>query len=237
MQSDRIPTFIKGFDEHLEGGIPKGHVVLVAGTPGTMKSSLCFSILYNNVLRNSLKGVYLSFEQSEASIQQQCGRLGMDLKKTEGRLSGIDLASVWVALAAANKPDKDWGDVVEKVIAQSREKLGMELLVVDSLNALELLVGRDITRSEMFVFFEWMRKLGITVLVVTEMSPDSSRYARGDEAFMADGLIHLKLAEVSDVDVQRRIRCVKMRGTRHHPGFFNLLVEGDRFEVTRTIGK
>jgi KaiC/GvpD/RAD55 family RecA-like ATPase len=54
---------------------------------------------------------------------------------------------------------------------------------------------------------------------------------------MADGLIHLKLAEVSDVDVQRRIRCVKMRGTRHHPGFFNLLVEGDRFEVTRTIGK
>lgn len=235
MSGDRIPTFIKGFDEHLEGGIPKGNVVLVSGTPGTMKSMLCFSMVYHNAIRNSLKCVYMSFEQSEASIQAHAKRLGMDLKKTEDRLSIVDIASVRLALSRSNKPDKDWGDVVEKVIAQSREKLGMELLVIDSINALELLVGRDITRSEMFVFFEWMRKLGITVLVVSEMSPDSNKYAKGDEAFMADGILHLKLAEVSDVDVQRRIRAVKMRGTKHHPGFFNLLVEGDRFEVTRTI--
>jgi circadian clock protein KaiC len=235
MPGDRIPTFIKGFDEHLEGGIPKGNVVLVCGTPGTMKSMLCYSILYHNAIRNNQKCVYLSFEQSEGSIIAQCKRLGMDLKKTEDRLSIVDIASVRLALARANKPDKDWGEVVEKVISQSREKLGMELLAIDSVNALELLIGRDISRSEMFVFFEWMRKLGITVLVVSEMSPDSNRYAKGDEGFMADGIFHLKLAEVSDVDVQRRIRAVKMRGTKHHPGFFNLLVEGDRFEVTRTI--
>jgi KaiC/GvpD/RAD55 family RecA-like ATPase len=235
MADDRVPTFVKGFDEHLEGGFPRGNVVLIGGTPGTMKSTLSFYILFQNVVHNGIKGVYLSFEQNESSIKAQAKKLGMDFAKTDDRLNIIDLASVRLALAKSGKDDKDWGEVIEKVILQSKEKLGMELLVVDSLNALELLLGRDIPRSEMFVFFEWLRSLGITVLVVAEMSPDSNKYSQGDESFLADGIIHLKLAEVSDVDVQRRIRCVKMRGSKHHPGFFNLLIEDDRFEVTRAI--
>jgi KaiC/GvpD/RAD55 family RecA-like ATPase len=87
----------------------------------------------------------------------------------------------------------------------------------------------------MFQFFEWLRHLDITVLLIAEMSPDSNRYSKYDESFLADGILLLKLAEVSDVDVQRRIRCVKMRGTRHSPGFFNLLVDGNQFAITKTI--
>ena len=39
-QNSRLKTYIEGFDRALEGGIPQGHIVLMAGTPGTMKSSL-----------------------------------------------------------------------------------------------------------------------------------------------------------------------------------------------------
>ena len=42
----KIKTYIEGFDEILDGGIPEGHVVLVCGTPGTMKTSLTYSIMY-----------------------------------------------------------------------------------------------------------------------------------------------------------------------------------------------
>ena len=48
MAQDRIRTYIRGFDEQLEGGIPKGHVVLFSGTPGTMKSSVTWNILWHN---------------------------------------------------------------------------------------------------------------------------------------------------------------------------------------------
>ncbi|MDD5148397.1 MAG: ATPase domain-containing protein, partial [Candidatus ainarchaeum sp.] len=47
---ERIPTGIKGFDELIEGGLPKGSVTLVAGTPGTGKSIFCSQIAYNNAL-------------------------------------------------------------------------------------------------------------------------------------------------------------------------------------------
>src|SRR6058998_3749778 len=34
----RVRTFVEGLDETLEGGVPWGHVVLIEGAPGTMKS-------------------------------------------------------------------------------------------------------------------------------------------------------------------------------------------------------
>src|SRR3990172_428152 len=56
---DRVKTYIEGLDDTLDGGIPKGHVVLVSGSPGTMKTSVTFSILYHNVKAGS-KGLYIS---------------------------------------------------------------------------------------------------------------------------------------------------------------------------------
>ena len=57
---ERISTFIEGFDEVLGGGIPKGSVVLISGSPGTMKTTLAFSMLYHNVKANNSKGIYIS---------------------------------------------------------------------------------------------------------------------------------------------------------------------------------
>jgi KaiC/GvpD/RAD55 family RecA-like ATPase len=47
---ERIPTHIEGLDEKMQGGIPQGHICIVAGASGAMKSSLTFSMLYNAVL-------------------------------------------------------------------------------------------------------------------------------------------------------------------------------------------
>lgn len=40
MAIERVQTRIPGFDEILNGGIPKRNVVLLAGGPGTRKSIL-----------------------------------------------------------------------------------------------------------------------------------------------------------------------------------------------------
>src|SRR5436309_1625847 len=46
-----VKTHIRGFDDDvLRGGIPQGHVVLVRGASGTMKSSLAYYVLYHNAL-------------------------------------------------------------------------------------------------------------------------------------------------------------------------------------------
>ena len=81
--NERVPTFIKGLDENMEGGIPKGYVVLLTGMPGSMKSSVGFNILYNNAKQNKTKGVYISLEQGRDSLLEQMNRLNMPVADIE----------------------------------------------------------------------------------------------------------------------------------------------------------
>ena len=59
----KIKTYIEGFDDKLGGGIPEGHVVLICGTPGTMKTSLTFGLMYQNSKLEGKRGLYISLEE------------------------------------------------------------------------------------------------------------------------------------------------------------------------------
>ena len=52
---ERIPTHIEGLDENMQGGIPQGHISIVAGASGAMKSSLpCVNLfLASNTVPNT----------------------------------------------------------------------------------------------------------------------------------------------------------------------------------------
>src|SRR2546426_1613072 len=77
-----IKTHIRGFDEDvLRGGIPQGHVVLVRGASGTMKSSLAYYVLYHNALAGS-PGLYVTLEQTAAGLLAHIP--GLRLKATSG---------------------------------------------------------------------------------------------------------------------------------------------------------
>jgi len=65
---ERIPTYVVGLDDRLSGGIPRGHIVLVAGPPGSLKSSFVYRILFYEAKEHAASGLYLSMEQSRASL-------------------------------------------------------------------------------------------------------------------------------------------------------------------------
>src|SRR6266704_3217101 len=78
-------------------------------------------------------------------------------------------------------------------------------------------------RREMYRLFEWLRDLAVTSFVVTER-PDwliagHVLQGRWDEDFLADGVVQLRIHMVSDLEAQRRLRVVKMRGTKHETGY------------------
>ena len=74
---ERIPTNILGLDESMEGGIPQGHIVIVAGASGAMKSSVTFSQLYNAVLYGETSGIYVTLEQGKDSLRAHMSNMGM----------------------------------------------------------------------------------------------------------------------------------------------------------------
>ncbi|MEM2869691.1 MAG: ATPase domain-containing protein [Thermoplasmata archaeon] len=229
----RVKTFVNGFDEVLEGGIPKGHVVLIAGSAGTMKSSLAYSILYRNALEEGSKGLYLSLEQNRQSLEDHMYGLGLNLQKVAGKVEIWDLGLLRSKLISG----ETWLNLLKKDIADHKARNGLDLVALDSLPALDIIAKYKDPREELFYFFEWLRELGVTSLLISEMVEGVLKYSKNDEDFLADGIIHLKMQFVDDVHVQRRIRAVKMRNTKHSLDFYTLLFENGRFSITKVIGK
>ena len=226
-------TYIKGFDEQLEHGIPEGHVVIVTGTAGTMKSTIAYHILYENVKKNNTIGLYILLEQSRKNFLAHLTKLNMG--EILDNLHILDLALIRKNLTQFK--GESWMDIFKMYIKNLKDNLNFEVLVIDSLPVLEMIAKFDNPRDELFKFFEWLKDMNITTFVISEMSMDSNRFAQHDIDFLCDGIILLKLESVSPIDVQRRIRCVKMRGVDHAPGYFTLLTKGGVFQATRTISE
>jgi len=232
----RIRTYIDGLDEALGGGIPEGHVVIVCGSPGTMKSTLSFYILGNNAIAAGRKGLYVTLEESSGSLLRQACSVGMQLEKIGTEVGIIDLASLGMKLKNTHQ---NWIRIlkyhIEKALGQGEYKL----LVLDSLGALEVLGKFKDRRREMFKLFQWLRNLGLTTFIIAER-PDvvvegNVIQGRWDEEFLADGIIQMRLHHAADCEIQRRIRCVKMRGTRHENDYLAMLVDDGVFRVTKAI--
>src|SRR5438093_6461924 len=231
----RVPTFVEGLDESLEGGIPWGHLVLIEGAPGTMKSSLAFSILLHNAAREGLHCLYVSLEERASSLLKQMGSVGLKLDVPKGSLVVLDPRTAADILSEK----KDWVDALEAGIKSIKEKRGLDLIVIDSLEALEVLAKFKDRRREMYRLFEWLRDLAVTSFVVTER-PDwliagHVLQGRWDEDFLADGVVHLRMHFVTDLTAQRRLRVVKMRGTKHETGYPAMDIDDGRFRVTRAM--
>lgn len=230
----RKKTFVRGLDETLDGGIPEGHIVLITGSPGTMKSSLAFSILYHNALRKGEKGLYLTLEQSKASLVEHLEAMGMDDPAAYEHLAIFDMAMLRKNLAFM--AEGSWIALFKGYVKNLMDANGHGLVVIDSMNVLETMAGFDERRTELFYLFEWLRELEATVFLLLETRGEApASNGQLDEAYLADGVIRLDLYPVSDLDVQRRLRCVKLRAVHHDTSSFALAWNDDTFEIARAV--
>jgi len=220
----------------LEGGIPQGHIVLVAGTPGTMKSSISYYILYNQALASGRTSVYVTLEQSRESLLRQMEKMGMEGEKVKENLHVLDLAIIRKKLKEI-AGGTSWLHIFKTYLTNLKQNLDFDMLVIDSMEVLETMAEIRNHRTDLFYLFEWLRDLGVTVFLISESSSERLIDGKFDEGYLSDGIITLKMQVIRDVDMQRRIRCVKMRETNHDPSYYSLLYNNGRFQVTRVISE
>lgn len=230
-----IKTYVENLDDEMGGGIPKGHVVLISGTPGSMKSSLILSIMYNNMKKNNLKSLYLSIEENKESLDMCMSRLGMG-DVDEKKLSIVDIGRLRIEHSEADEA-KDWLKILKEYIIRRIKEERFDILAIDSLTALYSLTELRHPRKELFHFFGFLKSLKITTLLISEIAGSSQDGMLGlfKEDYLADGIILLKLHEVGDTDIQLRIRCVKMRHQKHYHGYQALIYRDGKFMATPVI--
>ena len=232
---DRLKTYVEGFDEALGGGIPRGSLVLVAGTPGTMKTALTFSILYENVKAGS-KALYITLEESQEDLHAAMTDLGM---------TGLDNMELYILDVGRirlehkdEEPTKNWLDVLQKYIDQRVRVNTFDLIALDSLAALYSLSHLNNPRRELFHFFGFLKSLHATCFLISEVpSGNPGKLSSFEEEFLADGILYLGQVERGAADVQLRLRCVKMRRARHERGYYALSRNDGRFQAARATSE
>lgn len=245
----RIPTYIEGLDERMQGGVPEGSVVMVSGVSGTMKSSISFNILYNEALRGK-NGLYITLEQSNESFLAHLKSLAFDFEKVnlvvvsstvelDSRLSEMKSEKSTIVLADMSILRK--GNVKRIEIGSSSlvsmiknfvtrlKQQNCELFVLDSMSAFYIISKFENPRQDLFNFFGFLRDSGVTSFLISEMPLKRDRYGDYEiEEFLADGVIKLDLVE-RQRKVTREISIVKMRATRCSNDVFSLEFDKGRF--------
>ena len=99
MSDDYTSTGIAGADKILgEKGIPKGHSILVAGGPGSGKTTFAMQFLYKGVTQYNDPGIYISLDEDPEDVKKNMSKFGWDLGKLEQekKLAFINVSPVRV---------------------------------------------------------------------------------------------------------------------------------------------
>jgi len=240
-EEDRLPTYVDGLDNMLEGGIPARHIVMICGRAGSMKSSFAYYILHKLSEKEGRKTIYLSLEQSRQSLLKHMRKLGLKKESAKNMMVSDMDDMVVVDMAALRKETDsetiqaiDWPKSILNQLKSYKESYGCDAVVIDSLSALYSLTTFKNPRSELFFFFEKLRDLGLTVFLISEMyGVEQSQFSQfGVEEFLVDGIIHIKTEEYAN-RANLFLGVVKMRETNHERDYFPLIVDQFGFGIVR----
>jgi KaiC/GvpD/RAD55 family RecA-like ATPase len=220
----RIGTHIKGFDEKIGGGIPKSHVVLMAGPTGTMKSSIALSILSHHIEEGG-SGSYLTLEESKDSLLGTAADLGLSIDKT----SIVDIGEMRRVEGIAEDAG-NWYEIITKYLTKSKKKKKTSLIVLDSLNVLNSFDDRSSSRDAVSSFFHSLRELGVTTIIISEA--EGPMMFKQHEDRVADGVIFLGFEVSHKTGTKLTIHCGKMRHTKHSMDYYHLNFENGEFSIS-----
>jgi KaiC/GvpD/RAD55 family RecA-like ATPase len=243
-QEKILQTNIKGFDELFkEKGIPQGNSILIAGGPGTGKSTFCRQICYNLVL-NGKNCMYVSFEESQERIIKSMESFGWDIKKyiEDGKLliqkiNPLDILRMKFGSIGGSGSATELSYKIKPLVIP--KDFNPEIIVVDSLTAI---IAASVTKDknyrvylqQLFSFFE---ETGATSFLITETDPIPTRYSEtGIEEFLADGIIVLYNIQRSNLR-ENAIEILKMRYSKHEKKIvlMNITENGIQVNPEKTV--
>jgi len=207
MSDDRVPSGIDGLDSLIDGGLPKGSLILLAGNPGTGKTVFGMQFLCRGAQDYGENGIYVSFAESEDTLSHNMSKLfGYDLKTVEkGKVKVLDFTTV---------TEKGLSTILEMILKEITA-LKVKRLVIDSFSAMaqafkEPIEARIILHN---ILGKMVRQLGCTTILIVEVPKGSEKIGVSIEEFVADGVIVLRRDNLEGRLI-REIQIEKLRGTR-----------------------
>jgi circadian clock protein KaiC len=227
---DKARTGIPGLDDVLHGGLARGRLFLLEGSPGTGKTTMALSFLIEGAARGE-RGLYVTLSESEAELRDGAASHGwamgapievMELVPPESLLDADQQQSLLYS------SDLELGETTRQIF-EAIERVQPARIVLDSLSEIRLLAQSSLRyRRQILALKHYLTRHEATVLMLDDLTTDAQDKTVHS---VAHGVMRLEELAPNYGAERRRMRVVKYRGQRFRGGYHDFSIETGGVQV------
>jgi circadian clock protein KaiC len=218
----RLGTGVVGLDDILHGGLEKGFLYLIEGSPGAGKTTLGLQFLLEGA-KHGEAGLYISLAESEMELRHVASSHGFELDNiTLAKIAPPEIASPEGQYTVFQPAEVELADVLETILAKLRE-VAPSRVVIDSMSELRMLARDSLRyRRQILSLKQFFEDRDCTTLLLDE------RYGGNREnqvQTIAHGVICLEVLSRNYGITRRRLEVLKIRASSFREGFHDYVIE------------
>jgi circadian clock protein KaiC len=226
----QLPTGVPGLDEIVGGGLPEFSFNIIAGSPGSGKTTLAHQFVFANATPER-PAVYFTVlgESAIKMLRYQQQYTFFDPAKLPNSVRFINLSHVVL--------EKDLGAVLEE-ITKEVEKANPAVVVVDSFRTMVRKARGEVSDMNLQAFIQrlalFLASWQATTFLIGEYAEEE---LQDNPIFtVADGLFWLRQSTERN-SVVRKLQIIKLRGQASVPGLHTFRITSEGLQAfSRTFG-
>ena len=220
----KAKTGVEGLDDILAGGLRRGRVYLLEGSPGTGKTTIAAQFLLEGAKQGEA-GLYITLSETEEELRETAQSHGwafetpnkiFELVPPESLLDDQQQQSLLYS------SDLELGETTKRIF-EVIEANPPKRVVLDSLSEIRLLAQSSLRyRRQVLALKHYFSRNDATVLLLDDLTTESLDKTVHS---VAHGVIRLEENAPDYGAERRRLRVIKYRGQRFRGGHHDMVIE------------
>jgi circadian clock protein KaiC len=220
--NEKLNLGVEGLDDITVGGLARGRLFLLEGSPGTGKTTIATQFLMAGAAAGE-QSLYITLSETEDELRSGAASHGWSL-------DGVDIFELVPPESLLDdeqqqsllySSDLELGETTKRIF-EAFEKVKPNRVVLDSLSEIRLLAQSSLRyRRQILALKHYFARSGATVLMLDDLSSEANDRTMHS---VAHGVIRLEELSPEYGAERRRLRVIKYRGQRYRGGFHDFLI-------------